>query len=117
MIDRDKLVSDYKKLLDVCNEKDEIIKQKDEEIENITEDSKREHNDLISAFTKINQLESYIRDIKVQLNLQKKENSNLVNANIKLADTIKQYNPNHFGGGTGRHDTTLEPLNSHVDED
>lgn len=28
MIDRDKLVSDYKKLLDVCNEKDEIIKQK-----------------------------------------------------------------------------------------
>lgn len=47
----------------------------------------------------------------------RQENNTLIEANIKLADAIKQYNPNHFGGGEGRHDTILEPLNSHVYED
>jgi len=85
---------------------------------------------VVSDYEKaIQKIKSQEREIELLRNSLKKykilannagryrqENNTLIEANIKLVDTIKQYNPNHFVGGTGRHDTVLEPLNSPIDE-
>ena len=96
MINYESIIRDYKRAM-------EKIKEQEKEIERL-KDNKTERNDLTKAIAKINELKANYGELLVKYNAMKIENNNLVDANVKLADTIKEYNPNHFGGGTGRHD-------------
>lgn len=99
MINYESIVRDYKRAM-------EKIKEQEKEIERL-KDNKTERNDLTKAIAKINELKANYGELLVKYNAMKIENNNLVDANVKLADTIKEYNPNHFGKSEGRHDFEL----------
>ena len=104
-INYESIIRDYKRAM---NE----IKEKDKEIERL-KDNKTERNDLNKALTKINELKANYSELLVKYNAMKIENNNLIDANVKLADTIKEYNPHHFGIGEGRHEYEL-PLDDNT---
>lgn len=82
MINYDGLVKDYKKAMN-------SLKLKEKEIEKLRKERDKFKKDA-----------EEIGRLRV-------ENRNLEKANTRLVDTIKLYNPNHFGGGEGRHDNIL----------
>lgn len=77
-------------------------------------------SDYVKAIKKIKTQEKEIEVLRKKVKEYKilaenagryrQENNNLIDANVKLADIIKQYNPHYFGGGEGRHDN-VTPIN------
>ena len=70
-------------------------------------DTRQDKKDLQRALMKISELEHKLTQAKLEYDYLKREHKTVINANVRLVDTIKQYNPRHFGNGEGRHDSEI----------